>query len=371
MNERPLRVGIISANWGMIAHLPAWRAIKGVEVAAVCTSRRETAEKAAADYGIAKSYWNHAEMAADPDIDILDIGTRPDLRLGMTMEAIRHRKHVFASANFAADLTSAREMRDAARGAGIVGALDSMLPWNGAHRLIREELAQGRLGRPISVSTQLVINLFNDNPQGDYWRWFGTARHGASAMRNLGTHSLHLLTYLLGPIEAVAGHATTALREWRFADGTTMRPEVDDTAQLLLRFASGVLGTMSVGWSSAARTGWRMELSCEKATYVTRDEGPFPTHVGVELFRGERAGTLEPVPIPERFRELEGIRFTEPPVVAHSWDIAQAVRDMVHVIQHGGAPLPSFEDAYHVEAVLDAARLAIGRRTWVDVARES
>ena len=43
-----LRVGIISAAWGTFAHLPAWRAVPGVEVTAVCTSRQETAEAAAA-----------------------------------------------------------------------------------------------------------------------------------------------------------------------------------------------------------------------------------------------------------------------------------------------------------------------------------
>ena len=43
-----IRVGLFGAAWGAFAHLPAWRAIPGVEVVAVCTSRQETAEAAAA-----------------------------------------------------------------------------------------------------------------------------------------------------------------------------------------------------------------------------------------------------------------------------------------------------------------------------------
>ena len=42
-----LKVGIISANWGAMAHLPAWRSLPGVEVTSICTSRQETAEAAA------------------------------------------------------------------------------------------------------------------------------------------------------------------------------------------------------------------------------------------------------------------------------------------------------------------------------------
>ena len=72
-----LRVGIVSAAWGGFAHLPAWRAIPGVEVTAICTSRQETAEAAAARLGVARPFWDAEAMCADPDIDIVDCGTRP------------------------------------------------------------------------------------------------------------------------------------------------------------------------------------------------------------------------------------------------------------------------------------------------------
>lgn len=42
MTVKPLRVGVIGAK------IDAWRAVPGVEVAAICTSRRETAEAEAA-----------------------------------------------------------------------------------------------------------------------------------------------------------------------------------------------------------------------------------------------------------------------------------------------------------------------------------
>lgn len=45
----------------------------------ICTSRQETAEKAAAQFNIPRPFWDAAVMAADPDIDNIDIGTRPTL----------------------------------------------------------------------------------------------------------------------------------------------------------------------------------------------------------------------------------------------------------------------------------------------------
>ena len=87
-----LKVGIISANWGAYAHLPAWRAIEGVEVTAICTSRQETAEAAAAATSIPRAFWDAEAMAADPDIDIIDVGTRPNLRHAMVLAALRNGK---------------------------------------------------------------------------------------------------------------------------------------------------------------------------------------------------------------------------------------------------------------------------------------
>src|SRR5215467_8027026 len=80
-----LRVGIISAAWGAQAHLPAWRAVPGVEVVAICTAHRETAEAAATQHSVAMPFWDAQEMARHPDIDIVDAGTRPSYRRAMCL----------------------------------------------------------------------------------------------------------------------------------------------------------------------------------------------------------------------------------------------------------------------------------------------
>src|SRR4051794_7829999 len=64
-----LRVGIISANWGVAAHLPAWRAHPDIEVAGICTAHQETAEAAAAANHIPRAFWDYRRMSQDPDID--------------------------------------------------------------------------------------------------------------------------------------------------------------------------------------------------------------------------------------------------------------------------------------------------------------
>lgn len=366
-----LRVGIVSANWGMRAHLPAWQATGDAEVRAVCTSRQETAEAAAAQYGVPKAYWDATALCADPDLDIIDVGTRPDLRAPMVLTALANRKHVFASANFAPDLKTARKMRDAARKAGTVCALDSVFPWQAAHRHLKAMLDAGDLGRPIAVHARLFISHFaTPDAGGAGWRWFGVRKHGASAMRNLGTHSLHLLTWLLGPVKAVAAQMATAKEVWNFPDGSVQRPEVEDTAQLMLRFRGGTMAVLTVGWSSPARTGWYMELTGERATMVSVDSHGFPCGPRLKLSKGSAGGMLEPVTISPELEQPEGIRFDVPPTIPQVHDIADTVKNMAHAIRTGGTALPDFEAAFHVEAVLDAAHRAAVAREWITVERE-
>lgn len=363
--SRQLRAGIISANWGMTAHLPAWRA-NGVEVAAVCTAHEETAHAAAIKYGIEKAYWDYRKLVADPSLDIIDVGTRPDLRRDMVLAALAHGKHVFASANFAADIDAAREMRDAARESGTVCMLDSTLAAIPAHRQLGRAIADGDIGAPVSVSARFQISLFNGpSPIGAHWRWFGEKRHGASAMRNLGTHSLHCLIDMLGPVEAVIAQERFAQREWRFPDGSTQVPEVADTAQLMLRFAAGTIGTLELGWANPALPGWYLQLNGTTASLVAESPGNFfPTSRDVSLRKGRNAQpfaplAIEPVALPD-------IPASAPP---QATDIARLLKRFVTAIRGDEKPAqPDFDRAFHVEAVLEAARRAIVQESWVAVA---
>lgn len=66
-----LKLGLVGADaagqgWGPAAHIPALRGIEQIELAALCTSRPESAEAAAMAYGI-RAYHDINELVAQPD----------------------------------------------------------------------------------------------------------------------------------------------------------------------------------------------------------------------------------------------------------------------------------------------------------------
>ena len=363
-----LKVGIISANWGAFAHLPAWRAIPGVEVVGICTSRRETAEAAAARCGIGRAFWNAQEMAADPDIDILDCGTRPGIREAMVLAGLKNGKHIYNAIPFAAGIDGARTLRDAWRVSGAVAVTDAYSEWLPAHRLAKEMLEEGYLGRPFGGTCVFNMSLFNVlNPRFPY-NWFAESGHGVSAVRNLGSHALNMLMFLFGEVNELVAHDARLLDEWRSPDGQIIEARTNDFADVLLRFTSGLVIQFQVSWNAPLGRGWYLEVFGSDGRMVI--EAPsFPTCRDTTLHAGKLGGPgLARVEIPERLLKTPGIGLDAGCDIQPSYPMALSMNAMVQAIRGGGGRAhPDFEQGWQVERLQEAVRLSMAERRWVKI----
>ena len=360
-----LRVGIVSANWGAFAHLPAWRSVPGVEVVAICTSRRESAEAAARKFQIPAAFWQAQEMAAHPEIDIIDCGTRPSVREAMVLGALRNAKHVYNAVPFASSLDRARELRDAWRASGKVGVVDAFSEWLPAHRLLKEMIEDGYLGQPFGGTCSFNLSLFNKPTAQFPYNWFWQAGLGVSAMRNLGSQALHMLMFLFGNIDQVVAHDRRLLEEWRFPDGNVIRPETNDFADMLLRFASGLSMHLQVSWSATLGAGWSLDVFGSRGRVLVKAPS-FPTSRDTVL----QAGTLddkrvEQIRIPQRLLQTPDVAVgfdVDPQPV---YPMALSMHQMTEAIRGKGRARPDFDQAWAVERVLEAARRSSEERRWL------
>ena len=73
MASKAIRIGVIGANihrgWASQSHLPALVASPDFELAAVCTTRRETAAESARAFGARLVFDDYRRMLAHPEID--------------------------------------------------------------------------------------------------------------------------------------------------------------------------------------------------------------------------------------------------------------------------------------------------------------
>lgn len=362
-----LRVGIIGAAWGAFAHLPAWRAIPGVEVTAICTSREETARAAASRLGIARPCWDAVALCADPDIDIVDCGTRPSLRKAMVLAALANGKHVYNSSPHAPDWAGAKAIDAAWRASGSVGVIDAFAQWIPIHRQMKAMVDAGYLGRALGGTCHFNISLFNRPSRQFPYNWFAEAGQGVSAVRNNGSHALYMLLHLFGPIAELVADDSQALREWVFEDGGRIVPETTDFANVIVRFASGLTMQMQISWSMPFHDGWSVDVFGDRGRLVAASP-TFPTSRDCTLLGGQIGGTIAPIDIPDAFKSASDIALDWHSDPQPSFPMALSMQHMVAAIRGGAPASPDFARALEVERIQEAIRLSSAERRWIAVA---
>jgi predicted dehydrogenase len=359
-----LRVGIISAAWGAFAHLPAWRAIPGVEVVAICTSREETARAAAERHGVSRPFWDFRAMCADPDIDIIDCGTRPSLRKEMVLAALAHGKHVYNASPHAPDWAGAKEIDAAWRASGSVGVVDAFAEWIPAHRQMKALIQQDYLGRPLGGTCHFNISLFNQPSKRFPYNWFGQGGAGVSAVRNNGSHALYALLHLFGPIAELVADDSQMLREWVFEDGDSIIPETTDFANVILRFVSGLTMQMQISWSMPLHDGWSIDVFGDRGRLIATSP-TFPTARDCMLRGGQLGGAIAPIEIPDAFKSAASIALDWQSDPQPSFPMALSMQRMIDAIRGGASPSPDFACALEIERLQEAIRLSSAERRWV------
>jgi len=371
MPQRPLRVGIISAAWGVQAHLPAWRSVDGVEVVAICTSRRETAEAAARDHGFARCFWDYRAMAEDPGIDLIDCGTRPPLRYEMVKSAFAAGKHVYQGIPFAHTLAAARELKDLHRQSGKVAAVDAFIQTAPAMVYMRELIDQGEIGDIQGFHISFNIGLFTEaRTYTPGYTWFADPANGASAMRNTGSHALHLLVHLLGPVAEIVSDQSLRLPQWRMEDGSPIKSEVPDTSYNIIRLRNGVSGMLETIWTMVDGPGFRIDIWGTKGRLAAVST-IFPQSYSCKLFRSADVAFMvldeHEIEVPERLKALPGISVHADEPRMGVFPMASIYASMLREMDGKGRAAPDFEQALHVHEVVEAAAISSAERRWVTI----
>ena len=97
---RPLRVGVIGANpnrsWAKDSHIPALRSLENVQLAAVATTSRASADAAAVAFGVRAAYDDPLALITASDIDIISVCVRVPYHRDLVLAALAADKHVYA-----------------------------------------------------------------------------------------------------------------------------------------------------------------------------------------------------------------------------------------------------------------------------------
>lgn len=187
-----IRWGILST--GRIAHKFADTAIhfgREITIGAVASRSLAPAEAFAAQYGIPKAYGSYEEMAEDPDIDIVYIGTPHHLHEAHMRLCLTQGKHVLCEKPFTVNAREARRVCDLAREKGLLVLEAFWTKFIPIYRRVERLLSEGAIGDVCLVKTQFGY-------PADPSRWRMDAARAGGALLDIGVYNIGFISMILG-----------------------------------------------------------------------------------------------------------------------------------------------------------------------------
>ncbi|MGO1316065.1 MAG: Gfo/Idh/MocA family protein [Cellulomonadaceae bacterium] len=258
----PRRVAVIGCGDVSSVHFDALRSTDGVELVAVCDTDDRTLATAAARHGV-PGFADHRDLLREVRPDAVHVCTPHDQHLAPAAAALAAGVHVVLEKPLAGTLTDAERLAAAARTSRSKVAVCLQNRYNETSRTAHHLVAGGTLGEIYGASASLmwsrIPGYYTDKP------WRGErARAGGGVLINQAFHTIDLLLWLLGPVTGVEGRVSSR----RFAAVS----EVEDTADVVLRHASGAVSTLFATVANAVDSPVSIDIAAENAALHLRGD---------------------------------------------------------------------------------------------------
>lgn len=349
MSERVFKIGLVGANpewgWGFRAHVPALADHAGFEIAAVSTTREESARAASVALGGVNWHTNTQALVED-DVDLVVVTVKVPHHAEIIRQAFAAGKHVYCEWPLALNLAEAEQLdalaTPAARGfVGLQARADPIL------RRARQLIAEGAIGQVQAVSGLSQRFKGWDETISAANAYTLDISTGAGMLPVLGGHFLDLLRFLLGELSVSSRQSELLRGELRVAGTGQLVPvSAPDTASVSFR-SGGTIGNVLLR-DGDPQGGTEIQILGSAGKMLLRS-------LAVELPAAQQ-------PQMARFRlELEsnaiGSFSAESPISGlsdTSRNVAEMYR-MLHVdLLDGGQRVPDFAEAVEVHRLLEA-----------------
>ena len=286
MTDRTIRVGFVGAGANSRKHhIPKLKAQPGVELAAVANRSKESGDRIAREFGIARVYPDWRELVRAPDIDAVCIGTWPNTHSEITRAVLEHGKHV---------LCEARTMLEAARRAPeLVKQLVPAPNTLEVDSTLQKLLYEGYVGDVIAVEIQANQGRFVDAEEPLHWRQ-DAALSGLNAM-TMGIWYEALMRWL-GPARRVNALTKITVPRRKDATGAWQEVRVPDHIEVLATLDRGAVAHLRVSTVTA--------LAPPSEVWIFGTEGTLRVESDTRRLSGGRRGdkALGGIPIPAERR---------------------------------------------------------------------
>lgn len=244
MGKVTLRGGIVGCGFAAtVSHLPAWRALKDVDIVAVCDQREEIAMETAKRWGISSAYGEFSQMLQSEELDFVDICSPPLTHFPLSIQAMKAGRHVLVEKPMALKVSEADEMVSTARKHDVKLCVVHNFLFTPVVQAAKSLVDTGAIGDLVSVEAEILAR--RESIQQNNWR-----HHlPGGIFGDYAPHALYLESAFLGNIHSIRA---IARKQSQFPGVTA------DELRVLLEGENG-LGAFSI-FCNAPRTSFNLSI---------------------------------------------------------------------------------------------------------------
>jgi len=256
---------VIGSGFIGTVHIEALRRI-GVRVAGLLEADADLGARRAQELGLPKAYASLEELLADPGVQVVHVTSPNELHHPQVKRILAAGRHVVCEKPLAMTSAESAELVALAAASGLVNAVNFNIRWYPLNQHVAALVRDGEIG-----DVRLVTgHYFQDWLLYDTdWNWRLEQDQGGAlrAVGDIGSHWLDLTSFVTGlRVEAVMADLTTFIpvrrkpagavvtfSTERAADTVPVEIRTEDTASILIRYAGGARGSVSISQLSPGR----------------------------------------------------------------------------------------------------------------------
>lgn len=312
-SKEKLGFGVIGCGRIAPKHTESIIAIPDAELIGVCDIIPEKAEEFARLYN-AEPYLDYKELLQREDIDIVTIATPSGNHAEIGIEAAKAGKHVMVEKPMSMTLKEADNLIRACKEYNVKLSVIHQNRYNQSIKTLRAAMESGRFGK--LTHGQATIRWNRNDEYYTQAPWRGTKLQDGGVLMNQSIHNIDLLQWMMGPVESVFGHTTTALRPI----------EMEDVAGAVIRFKNGAIGLIE-----AATTIYPKNI--EETLNIFGETGS----VIIGGIAVNRVDTWEFQDSEEEKKQIFAAQENDPPTV-YGFGHREIIEDMIKAVKSNTSP---------------------------------
>ncbi len=324
-------------------HLPSFKEIPNVEVAAVYGKTENKTGEFAKRWGIPQIYFGDSGFEAicnDSSIDVIDIGLPNFLHMKAAETAAENHKAIICEKPLGRTASEAKQMLGAAERYGVIHCYAENQIFMPKTEYVKDLLKRGTIGKITSLRAR-------EAHSGPHTPWFKQkALSGGGVLLDMGCHTIELGRHLVQ-------QRPKDVASWI---STLHHPiDVEDNCVVLVRYGGEQLAQSDNSWTAKGGLDVRFEIFGTEGTIfvdLTRE-------TGIRVFTTGSTG-----PIVEKADAPSGWLF--PSLREHeTYGFVNELKHFTESIAKSEEPSETFRDGVIVNSLIDAAYSAAETKKWV------